>query len=155
MGDWRMTFHELIEQTGATPSVVYNADQTGLYHTKLPNRLYVDKSQQKDYAGVKQMKSKDRLTLMGCTSATGKKVPLSIIGKAKKPECFCLCNNDTPPMAYNNQMHGSIGQLLCGGSTMCSGHIIAGLMGAVVCFLLLDNCSAHKIDGKDIHACET
>jgi hypothetical protein len=26
---------------------------------------------------------------------------------------------------------------------------------AVVCILLLDNCSAHKIDRKDIHACET
>jgi hypothetical protein len=44
IGDWRTTFHELIEQTGDTPSVVYNADQTGLYHTKLPNCLYVDKS---------------------------------------------------------------------------------------------------------------
>eukprot|EP00978_Attheya_sp_CCMP212_P027512 scaffold92146_cov56-Attheya_sp.AAC.1 len=40
------------------------------------------------------MKSKDRVTLMICTAADGTKVPLSIIGKAKKTECFRLCEND-------------------------------------------------------------
>jgi hypothetical protein len=37
---------------------IYNADQTGIFFNKLPNRFYGDKAA-KDY-GVKQMKSKDR-----------------------------------------------------------------------------------------------
>jgi hypothetical protein len=88
MGEWRKSFHALIENHNLTPDVICNADQTGLHHTKLPHRLHIDKSKRKEHAGVKQMKPKDRITLMVCTSASGEKVPLAIVGKAKKPECF-------------------------------------------------------------------
>ncbi len=42
---------------------VYNADQTGLFYNKLPNQMYVSAAR-KDYRVVKQMKSKDRVTLI-------------------------------------------------------------------------------------------
>ena len=64
---------------------VYNADQTGLFYNKLPNQMYVSAAR-KDYRGVKQMKSKDRVTLMVATSAVGGKIPLFMVGKAKAPE---------------------------------------------------------------------
>ena len=57
----------------------------------------------KDYRGVKQMKSKDRVTLMVATSAVGGKIPLFMVGKAKAPECFRLCQGNKPPMAYHHQ----------------------------------------------------
>jgi len=40
---------------------LYNADQTGLFYNKMPNRIYLDKDN-KDFRGVKQMKSKERVT---------------------------------------------------------------------------------------------
>ena len=48
------------------------------------------------------MKDKNRLTIMVCTSATGDKVPLAVIGKPIRPQCWDLCGNK-PPIAYNNQ----------------------------------------------------
>jgi len=50
--------------------------------------MYVKKDQKKNYYGAKQMKDKNRITLMVCTAASGRKVALSIIGKAKNPLCF-------------------------------------------------------------------
>jgi len=40
---------------------------------------------------------------MVCVSAVGKKVPLAIVGVAKKPMCFTLCRGDPPPIKYTNQ----------------------------------------------------
>ena len=68
---------------------------------KLPNRMYVKKDQKKNYYGAKQMKDKNRITLMVCTAASGRKVALSIIGKAKNPLCFT--HLPKKPMPYRNQ----------------------------------------------------
>jgi len=38
--------------------------------------------------GAKQMKSKERITLMVAVATSGSKVPLSIVGKAKQLQCF-------------------------------------------------------------------
>ena len=35
---------------------VFNADQTGLFYRKLPNRIYCQKEERKTVRGVKQMK---------------------------------------------------------------------------------------------------
>jgi len=48
------------------------------------------------------MKSKVQVTIIVASSAAGKKLPLFMVEKSKKPECFCLCGN-TPPMAYMRQ----------------------------------------------------
>jgi hypothetical protein len=95
------SLRETMEKFDITLDRLYNADQTGLFYNKLPNRLYIDKDQQ-DYRGVKQMKSKDRVTLMVASSASGKKVPLFMVGKSKNPECFKLCGG-VLPMAYTHQ----------------------------------------------------
>jgi len=79
---------EKIESLNIPQSWVYNANQTGLFFQKLPNRLYADKDATRSTHGVKQMKSKDRITLMVAIAANGSKVPLSVVGKAKKLECF-------------------------------------------------------------------
>ena len=38
---WYGTFLATLKETGVGPGCVYNADQTGLFYTKLPNILYV------------------------------------------------------------------------------------------------------------------
>ena len=80
-------------------SCLYNADQTGLVYAKLPNRMFVKKGTEKQYAGTKAMKAKDRVTLMVCNAA-GEKVLLAIVGKSKKPKCFSLC--EKIPLPYSN-----------------------------------------------------
>ena len=102
MVDWRVKFHELLEEFSIPPSRVYNGDQTGLYYQKLPNRIYMDKDTKHTHAGVKQMKDKTRVTLMLCTAADGSKVPLAVVGKSKKPMCFREVRNGMPPIPYTN-----------------------------------------------------
>lgn len=81
---------------------IFNANQTGLYHQKLPNNMYFRKNERSTIRGSKIMKDKNRITVMVCTSAAGDKVHLAVIGKAKRPTCWDLCGNK-PPIAYNNQ----------------------------------------------------
>ena len=92
MSKWFGKFSTKLKETGVGPRCVYNADQTGLFYIKLLNRLYVQIENRKDYKGAKQMKSKDRIFLMICTSANSKKVPLAVFGKSKKPHCSNLCD---------------------------------------------------------------
>ena len=99
---WSGKVLTILKETGVGPGCVYNADQTGLFYTKLPNRPYVPIDNRKYYKGAKQMKSKDRITSMICTSADGKRVTLAVVGKSKKPYCFKLCDGN-PPFPYINQ----------------------------------------------------
>jgi hypothetical protein len=127
MAKFRKDLFNAMEKYGIDLSRVYNADQTGLFYQRLPNRIYCDKSKRNTIRGVKQMKDKARLfyflqyhyiselhlclffisihriTVMVCISATGKKVPLAIIGTSAKPVCFRLCENNEPPIKYTNQ----------------------------------------------------
>ena len=147
MRDWRIAFHEVIEKYSIPPSCVYNADQTGLYYQKLPNRVYVDKDAKKTYAGVKQMKDKTRVTLMVCTSADGTKLPLLIVGKAKTPACFRLRGGRDLPLPYYNQKNAWFDRevtLVWIRRVLWPNHL--DKHGDKHCILLLDNCSAHKID---------
>ena len=105
--DWKKNvLHPMMEEFNVPPERCYNADQTGLFYQKLPNTLYVDKDTKKKPGGSKQMKSKERITLMVCTAASGDKVPLAMVGKAKKPECFKMCTGHIPPMAYTHSSKG-------------------------------------------------
>jgi hypothetical protein len=45
-----------------------------------------------------------RITLMVCTSATGMKAPLAVVGEPVRPTCFTLCQNK-PPIKYCNQQN--------------------------------------------------
>jgi hypothetical protein len=146
--EWKGTkFHPLIEKYSVLPECIYNADQTGFFYQKLPNRLYVDKANKRDYAGAKQMKDKNRITVMVCTAANGSKVPLFVVGKYKNPTCFRLCENDKPPMAYLHQKNAWFDKrvtLWWLNNVFIPSHWQK--WGDTHCILILDNCTAHKID---------
>ena len=147
MAGWRLTFHDLLEEYSIPPSCVYNGDQTGLYYQKLPNRMYVDKDTKSTYAGVKQMKDKTRITLMVCTAADGSKVPLSVVGKPKKPECFRLLRGGKTPVPYTNQSNAWFNQevtIWWIRRVLWPYHLKTH--GDKHCVLLLNNCSENKVD---------
>ena len=72
------------------PENVYNMDETGLLYKCLPNRSYVKEEDIKTARGTAfMMNDKNRTTLYVTSNADGSDlVPLSMIGKAKKPNCF-------------------------------------------------------------------
>ena len=98
MGQWLEGFHRLLDNKNS--DCVYNADQTCIYHQKLPATLYAEKEAKKETRACKLMKYKTRLTLMVFTVASGKKVPLAFVGKSKAPKCF---EGITLPLPYTNQ----------------------------------------------------
>ena len=79
------------------------------------------------------MKSKDRVTLMVCTSADGQKQPLTVIGKAKKPHCFALCDNK-PPLPYKNEKNAWFDKNIMHWwiSSNVSGHIIQSIKDLIL-----------------------
>jgi hypothetical protein len=76
MSAWRGKFWKKLRDRNIPPEWVYNGDQSGLFFNKMPNKMYIDKNCQKSTKGVKAMKSKDQVSMMICTSCTGKKAPL-------------------------------------------------------------------------------
>lgn len=124
---------------------LYNADQTGLFYRKLPNRMFLKKEAAKTARGCKQMKSKERLTLMVCTAANGDKIPLSLVGKTAEPRCFRLLEGKRPPLPYTNQKSAwfdtnvTVWWIL---NVFWPAH--KKKHGNVRCVLILDNCPAHK-----------
>lgn len=80
---------------------VYNADETGLYWKVLPSKSLASRHEE-IAPGFKS--SKQRITVMLCANVTGShKLPLLIIGKAKKPRCFK--GVVTLPVIYKNHKH--------------------------------------------------
>ena len=64
---------------------MYNCDKIALYNRAIPDRILCLKSEK--IVGGKM--PKDRLTVLCCSNADGShKIPLFIVGKAKKPRCF-------------------------------------------------------------------
>jgi len=138
-------FHKTIEELGVPTDRIYNAEQTGFYYTKLPNRVYVSKANRNDTKGCKQMKSKDRITVMVCIAASGSKVPLAVVGRSKQPAAFKyeLPQGRGPPIRYANQNDAWFGQKV----TIWSIHQVfwpwhVSQHGDVWAILLLNNCSA-------------
>ena len=78
--EFRTKLTAMMEKEDIPVERLFNADQTGLYYRKMPDRTYCHESVRKELRGCKQMKDKSRITLMVCTSAAGKKLPLAIVG---------------------------------------------------------------------------
>jgi hypothetical protein len=80
---WLESLPSLLE--GYEPRDVYNADKTGLFFNKLPDRTLAYEGE--SCHGGKH--SKDRLTVLLCVNSDGsdKQVPI-VIGKSSKPRCF-------------------------------------------------------------------
>ena len=110
--------------------------------------MYVQKNNKKKFKGTKQMKDKARITGMICTTADGFRLPVAIIGKAKKPVCFGLLHTtQSTPLPYKHQKNAWsdkditiwwINNVFWPEHLQENGHVNA--------ILILDNCSAHKID---------
>jgi DDE superfamily endonuclease len=150
MAKWLVLFHAAIEDNDIQPACLYNPDEFGLFYQKLPNRMYVDSRQRKTVAGCKQMKDKSRITVMLCTAADESKVPLAVVGKAKKPSCFSLGD---PPLPYHHQANAWFDRdvKLWWILTVFWPHHVR-TQGDVPALLLLDNCTAHDVDRSKLPA---
>ena len=137
----------VIRQHKVSAGAIYNADQTGLFYNKLPNFTFVRESERKTVRGCKKMTSKDRLTLMICTSAAGGKVPIALVGKSVRPRCFDLIPGTCGvPLPYINQKNAWFDQtvsLWWLKNVFWPHHTRTHGLG-VTAILLLDNCTAHK-----------
>ena len=90
-----------MEEKGLTTEQIYNANKTGLLWKCLPDKALVSCCE-KSAPGFK--KSKDHLTILGCTNATGThKLEPVMIGKFAKPRCFKNVNMDALPVIYKSQ----------------------------------------------------
>ena len=90
------------------------------------------------------MKDKTRFTLMVSTAADGSRQPLAVIGKSKKTRCFDLLSH---PLPYRNQTKAWFDKVVTKWwieSVFWSDHAIKNENKN--CILILDNCSAHKIE---------
>ncbi|KAH9100939.1 hypothetical protein Ae201684P_007130 [Aphanomyces euteiches] len=78
---------------------VYNMDETGLLYRVQPHYSVLCPSEANDARGKKP--SKDRVSLLVCTNATGThKIPLLMVGKVKQPACF---KGYAPRIPYTHQ----------------------------------------------------
>ena len=75
-------FNGIFEEKGVTPYYFYNADYARNFYQKLPNSLYIKKSQKKLYAITNQMRDKNLVTEMVYTAADGYQAPILLIGKS-------------------------------------------------------------------------
>lgn len=98
---FRQQLQAYVKERNLVPEQIYNADETGIYWKMIPNKTLACSSE-KSAAGHKQQK--ERLTILGCTNATGghKLKPL-VIGKSKNPRCFKHVNMDRLPVKWTNQ----------------------------------------------------
>ncbi|XP_056636254.1 jerky protein homolog-like [Diorhabda sublineata] len=101
-------FGSLISKLNLSPDQIYNADESGLFWKMLPSKTLAAQCE-KSAPGHKS--SKERLTVMTCSNASGThKLKLTVIGKAKKPRSFkgtdvkrLPCNYYSHPKAWMNQ----------------------------------------------------
>ncbi len=80
---------------------IFNCDETGLNFRLLPESTLAPFFE-KSADGRK--KSKERVSINACANVSGSiKLPLQLIGKAKRPRCFQGVNMDLLPVQYYSQ----------------------------------------------------
>ena len=73
------------------PECIVNCDETALQYKMLPRSTYTAPDDDKSLVrGVKRMGAKERVTMYVATDASGRKLPLAMIGHSKGPWCFRL-----------------------------------------------------------------
>ena len=96
-------FREFIYKEMFPMNQIFNSDETGLNYRLLPDRTLAG-SFEKSAAGRK--KSKEGVTLNLCSSAYRViKLPVHLIGKAKRPRCFKNVNMNLLLVKYTNQVN--------------------------------------------------
>ena len=138
---------------------IFNCDETGLNFRLLPQSTLAS-SFEKSAAGRK--KSKERVTLNVCSNASGTiKLPIHLIGKAKRPRCFKGQNMDLLPVKYSGQTNAWMTCELF--HSWFHNNFVPYVRKELVAMkeepkavLVLDNCSAHpeaselvSADGKN------
>ena len=77
---------------------ILNSDESGLFFRLLPD-CTLAACFEKSVSGLKQ--SKDWVTLNFCSNASGTiKMPIHLIGKAKRPRCFKGIDMNLLPVKY-------------------------------------------------------
>lgn len=144
--EFAKSFPQFVKQGGYSLDQIFNCDETGLNFRLLPTKTLAQ-SFQKSADGRK--KSKDRVTLNLCSNASGTiKLPVQLIGKAKKPRCFKGIDMKLLPVYYCNQKNSWMD---CGlFHEWFQHHFIPyvrtklqALRQECKAVLVLDNCSAH------------
>ncbi|CAM5110822.1 unnamed protein product [Natator depressus] len=89
---------KIIEEKGYLPEQVFNADETGLFWKRMPNRTYISKSE-RQVPGFKA--AKDHVTLLFCGNAAGHLVKPGLLYRAANPRALkgknkvsCLCSGN-------------------------------------------------------------
>ena len=129
---------------------IYNQDETGLFFKLFPKQSYVLESEGgKTLRGITGMGAKDRVTLFVCTNATGtRKLPMVMIGKAKRPRWFSLSPPAVPYMSQRNAWADTI--TFKHWFTSCFIPFIRRHTSDKVA-LVMDNCGSHNADLWDTY----
>lgn len=108
--DFKKQFQSKITALKLVREQVYNCDETGLNWKALPQKTLASLSE-KTAPGFKIQK--DRITAMVCANATGNhRLPLAVIGRAKKPRAFKNLNLNTLPVNYYAQKNAWMDQTI-------------------------------------------
>ncbi|XP_069107251.1 tigger transposable element-derived protein 4-like [Argopecten irradians] len=90
------------------PKDIFNMDESGLFYRSTVSKSFHVKGE--TYSGGKL--SKERLTVSFCSSMTGEKEPIVVIGKSANPRCFQKVPASSLPVHYYHNkkawMTGSI-----------------------------------------------
>lgn len=94
-------FEALIKDGDFSPQQIFNCDETGLNYRMLPTKTLASK---KEASAPGFKRSKDRVTLMACSNASGDcKLKLLMIGKSAKPRAFKNVSIPSLPVLYKSQ----------------------------------------------------
>jgi hypothetical protein len=142
-------FHKAIEELGVTPGSIYNADQTGLYFTKLPNQIYVDKANRENVAGCKKANEVKRSHHShGLHCCNWCKDATDHWWQGKAAGCFQVrtAYRTRPPIPYTSQSKAWFDRKVTVwwiNNVFWPHHLREH--GDVWAILLLDNCSSHRV----------
>jgi hypothetical protein len=137
---WFKQIPSLIE--GFDHKLVLNADETSFYYKAPRKRSYFPKDH--DNHGCKT--SKERVTILLCTSATGIKFKPVVVGKSKNPRCFKGVDTKSHGLHYFHSKNAWV-----------TGKIFKKWLGRVDRFLkkrrekaimFVDNFAGHKVAKK-------
>lgn len=96
-------FEDKVKELGLLCDQIYSADESCLFWRMLPNKIFISS---KEASAPDRKESKDRITFMPCSNATGThKLDLLLIGKTKSPRAF---KNICLPVWYKNHFKSSV-----------------------------------------------
>uniref|UniRef100_K7F690 HTH CENPB-type domain-containing protein n=1 Tax=Pelodiscus sinensis TaxID=13735 RepID=K7F690_PELSI len=94
---FKAKFHCLIDNEGLSGEQIFNCEETDLNYKMLPSKTLASRAEA-------SAPSKERMTILACSNATGNhKLRLIFIGKAKKPRAFKNLAPTALPVLYKNQ----------------------------------------------------